>query len=261
MPTPVVPNSPFLSNKLLSFDIYGTLVDHRGGIEHGLAPLLARLDGNSTIDSVHEVFRKCEQAMAEAHPSMHYSSRLAETYLNTASSLKLSTLSTADALQAEAEAFGTSVGSWPVFPDTIDAMQRLSKHFKLVALSNCDHVSYQATMAQALQGKVCFDAFYIAEDIGSYKPDLRNFEYLLSHVDKQFGVDKKHVLHVAQGLWYDHMATKPMGMSSVWIDRYGDQDVHKLVEEERVGFGWRFASLGQLADAVEKEAAATAAKA
>jgi FMN phosphatase YigB (HAD superfamily) len=39
-------------------------------------------------------------------------------------------------------AFGQSIKDWPVFPDTIAALEKLSKHYKLVVLSNVDKVKH-----------------------------------------------------------------------------------------------------------------------
>nr|GFD60369.1 hypothetical protein [Tanacetum cinerariifolium] len=80
----------------------------------------------------------------------------------------------------------------PAFPDTVAALRRLQKTFKLVVLSNVDNESFQAGNAHGLEG-FKFDAVYTAQDIGSYKPDLRNFEYMLSHVKEDFGIEKGQV--------------------------------------------------------------------
>lgn len=137
------------------------------------------------------------------------------------------------------------------FPDTVAAVQKLSKHYKLVPLSNCD----RATFARVLEGPlkdVSFDAVYLAEDIGSYKPDHRNFEYLLSRVQKDFGVEKGEVLMVAHGLPIDHVPAKELGMESVWIQRESTEEDEKRFEG-RVAYKWKFKTLGDLAQAVELE--------
>ena len=54
--------------------------------------------------------------------------------------------------------------------------------FRLVILSNVDRASFQATNARL---GVAFDAIYTAQDIGSYKPDPRNFRYLLDRLREQ----------------------------------------------------------------------------
>jgi hypothetical protein len=52
----------------------------------------------------------------------------------------------------------------------------LKKYFKLVILSNVDNETFQASNRRL---QVEFDAIYTAEDIGSYKPSARNFDYMI----------------------------------------------------------------------------------
>ena len=68
---------------------------------------------------------------------------------------------------------------------------------------------------------VSFDAVYTAEDIGSYKPSLRNFEYLLERLGKDFGVKPNELLHTAQSLFHDHLPARAFGIANCWIDRQG----------------------------------------
>jgi 2-haloacid dehalogenase len=60
---------------------------------------------------------------------------------------------------------------------------------------------------------------YTAEDSGSYKPDPRNFDYLLRHAKDDLGVTPDRLLHVAQSLFHDHGPAKAAGLATVWIDR------------------------------------------
>jgi FMN phosphatase YigB (HAD superfamily) len=39
--------------------------------------------------------------------------------------------------------------------------------------------------------------------VGSYKPDLRNFQYALEQIDTQLGVHPREVLCVAQSKYHD----------------------------------------------------------
>lgn len=120
-----------------------------------------------------------------------------------------------------------------------------------------DHFSYDGTLAGPLAG--CpFTASYLAEDIGSYKPNLANFDYLLDHMKADYGVEKDEICHVAQSLFHDHGATKKIGLRSVWIDRYGVlQGIKRSFEDvqEEYGMKARFGSLSELADLVEKSLA------
>jgi FMN phosphatase YigB (HAD superfamily) len=60
---------------------------------------------------------------------------------------------------------------------------------------------------------------YTAQDIGSYKPSRANFEYMLSHLERDFGLGPRDVLHTAQSLHHDHATARAMGLANVWIDR------------------------------------------
>jgi 2-haloacid dehalogenase len=64
-----------------------------------------------------------------------------------------------------------------------------------------------------------FDAIYTAEDIGSYKPDPSNFEYLIEHVKSDLGYGKSDILHTAQGIRHDHIPARSIGLDNAWIDR------------------------------------------
>lgn len=53
------------------------------------------------------------------------------------------------------------------------------------------------------------------------------------------------------GLRADHVPVKKMDMNGVWIDRDDEgQDYEKLKDE--VAYAWKFSTLGEMADAVEK---------
>ena len=134
-------------------------------------------------------------------------------------------------------------------------MQALGKHYRLVALSNIDRASISSTLATTLAG-VRFDAVLIAEDIGSYKPDRRNFEYLLEYVRREWGVGKGECLLVAQGVASDHVPAREVGLWSAWVARgrpEGERGWEGVGSENegKVGFRWRWGSLGKMAAEVE----------
>lgn len=216
----------------------------------GLQPLLSQLpvpnpyikDRFYTLSQ----FQKHERHYQQTQPTQLYRNILPLAYTDFAITLNLP-----EPPQEEAEAFGQSVGSWPAFPDTVAALQSLKKHYKLVILSNIDNESIARTLSGPL-GDVEFDAVYTAENIGSYKPDLKNFEYLLSHV-KELEVPKEQVLHTAQSLTHDHVPAKMMGLTSAWIDRDGETELFKEWQEQ-VDFTWRFETMGEMARTVEEEA-------
>jgi 2-haloacid dehalogenase len=69
--------------------------------------------------------------------------------------------------------------------------------------------------------QVAFDAIYTAEDIGSYKPSDRNFEYMLAKL-KTLGIDKHEILHTAESMFHDHGPANSHGLASCWIYRRFD---------------------------------------
>jgi 2-haloalkanoic acid dehalogenase type II len=272
MPTATVPLKSFSSFKSLSFDIYGTLIDWESKVGEDLEGLIKDIDTGSSLEAAktdvaspseltHMLFKHAT-ALQVGSPSMRYDLLMTESYLKLAAEL---IVPITDAVQSDAEKFGKSVGDWPPFQDTVDAMGRLGKHFKLIALSNVDNASIERTRTGPLQG-LQFWRIYTAEDIGSYKPSLRNFDYLLQHINEAdmseggSGIGKHEDLHVAQSLFHDHEPAKKMGMSSVWINREGvdthDAVAKKMHDEASLGYGWRFETLGAFADEVDRQFAA-----
>ena len=114
------------------------------------------------------------------------------------------------------QSFGNSVPHWPAFPDTADALRILKKHFKLVILSNVNRDGFAASN---LKLGVEFDAIYTAEDMGAYKPDPGNFDYMLKHLETDLGIERSDILHTAQSLFHDHVPATRAGLATCWIDR------------------------------------------
>ncbi|KAH7025275.1 Haloacid dehalogenase-like hydrolase-domain-containing protein [Microdochium trichocladiopsis] len=257
MPT----SRPIESFKCLTFDCFGTLVDWETGIYTALSPLTQQLPASHPLQGnrlgVLRLFILHENRVQLEDPAANYKTVLSETYRGIATELGL------EAAPADMARFGHSVGEWVAFPDTVDALKRLQKHLKLVILSNVDRESFDRTLAGPLR-EVKFDAVYVAEDIGSYKPDLRNFEYLLEHCQKDLGIGKDDIIHTAQSLFHDHVPANKMGLPSAWIER--DAGVVSVMGGEhedlknQVDFSWHFKTMGDMADAVDAAHAAAAAR-
>ncbi|KAJ9635493.1 hypothetical protein H2199_008496 [Coniosporium tulheliwenetii] len=236
--------SNLIDYRLLSFDVYGTLVDWESGI---LAALQPTLDANNRTDfsrqQLLDVYHELEVAQQSKTPDLNYAELLATIHPQIAAKLGL-----APPTAEESEKFGQSIGEWPAFPDTVDALRRLSKHYKLVVLSNVDRKSFAATNAGPLQG-FKFDLVISAQDVGSYKPDPRNFEYMIKEVKERFGVEKSEILQTAQSQFHDHHPAKEMGIKSSWIVRPGTT----MGNRDNAVYDWKFDTLGDMADALEQE--------
>jgi 2-haloalkanoic acid dehalogenase type II len=228
---------------LLCFDVYGTLIDWESGIIAALQPILSKTPTKFTREHLLTVYHDLESTQQQQTPDLPYSTLLSSIHPILASRLGLPTPS-----DEENTNFGNSIGTWPAFPDTVDALHRLSKHFKLVVLSNVDRDSFAKSNAGSLQN-VHFDLIITAQDIGSYKPDRRNFEYMLDAVKGEFGVASDSVLQTAQSQFHDHRPAREVGIKSVWIERAGAL----MGNTGEPIFDWRFGTLGEMADAVERE--------
>ena len=197
--------------KFLSFDCYGTLIDWETGIWNAFQRIVLL---NNRIDLSKEKvlshFAELEEAQQTNTPSMLYPEVLYNVHQQFA---KRHNLQSNEGLDKE---FGNSVPYWPAFADSADALRKLKTKFKLIILSNVNDAGF-ADSSRRLG--VEFDAIYTAEQIGSYKPNPANFEYMLKSVKQTFGINKDSILHVAQSLFHDHIPAKAVGMTTVWIDR------------------------------------------
>jgi 2-haloacid dehalogenase len=235
--------------RVLTFDCYGTLINWESGIYTALQPLLQKATQTTgqtlSRDAVLETFARHESAQEEATPAMIYSELLATVHRSLARTWNL----TVD--EADHARFGASVPDWPAFPDSTAALAYLKQHYQLVILSNVDRESFKGSNHRL---GVAFDAIYTAQDIGSYKPDPQNFEYLLAHL-AQRGIAKTDILHTAQSLFHDRGPAKRFGLASAWIDRRHDQQGWgaTMAPPEGAGYDFRFPSMAAMVKAHQAE--------
>lgn len=230
--------------KVLSFDCYGTLIDWESGIWSALR-LLAEKAGGQGREAALTRFGHHESAQEHETPSLKYSQLLTRVHARLAAEWGVASDPAAD------RAFGASVGDWPAFPDSAEALAYLKRHFKLVILSNVDRASFAGSNKRL---GVAFDAICTAEDIGSYKPDPANFRYLLARL-AELGHQPADLLHVAQSLYHDHAPANAAGLSSAWIDRRAAEPGWGATPEATAHYDFRFTSLGELAAAHRAERA------
>ena len=153
----------------------------------------------------------------------------------------------AEATEEENEAFGKSIQNWPAFPDSPGALQYLKQHYKLVILSNVDRASFKNSNDRL---HVEFDYIFTAQDIGSYKPNPRNFEYMIQKLGEA-GFQKHEILHTAESLFHDHAPANSAGLPSAWIYRRHAQQGFGATHppESMPGYDFRFGSMAEMAEA------------
>ena len=193
---------------VLTFDCYGTLIDWETGIVSALRDALGDAAAASSDEDLLGRFAALEH---EAQvPYQRYRDVLAVALRGIGEQLEI------PVSDAQAREFGGSVGDWPAFPDSTEALQRLGTRFKLVPITNCDDDLFAASEKRL---GVSFDLVVTAQQVGSYKPDTAGFRAAHARIEQELGVPPDRVLHVAQSLFHDHVPAKSLGMTTVWIDR------------------------------------------
>ncbi|RPA84815.1 HAD-like protein [Ascobolus immersus RN42] len=254
-PTSTSTYPDFTKYKTLSFDCYGTLIDWERGISQFLSLIIHDTPESPapTLASLLSEYCTIEHALEVANPTLKYRSIVQRAYQAIAAAHGITLTDT------QALGFACFIGRWGSFPDTYASLAKL-KHmgYKLAILSNVDDLTISETIVNNWDVSP-FSAVFTAEQIGSYKPDTRNFTYLLEHAPGLEGETeeerKRGLLHVAQSRLHDHGPCKAMGIDSVWINR---ADAVMGVEKEagdegRFGYVAEFATLEAFVEEVARQ--------
>ncbi|HUF08429.1 MAG TPA: haloacid dehalogenase type II [Rhodothermales bacterium] len=189
----------------LTFDCYGTLIDWERGILDAMSPILNR-HGHSIDDGTllerYAVF-EAEIEAGEFSPYCEVLRGVVDRFGGWLGFLPS---------EEDRASFSASASDWPAFPDSRDALARLARRFRLVVLSNVDDDLFEGSNDRL--GRP-FYAVFTAGQIGSYKPDLRNFRYMI----ERLGGDPRPIVHVAQSLFHDIAPAREMGFQTVWVNR------------------------------------------
>ncbi|MDF0555843.1 haloacid dehalogenase type II [Kamptonema sp. UHCC 0994] len=197
----------FSQFEVLSFDCYGTLIDWEGGILPVLKNLLETHNINQSDKQILELFAEFESELEkDTNGYLKYREVLRQVVK------KISERFNFDVTEAELNSLPDSLKNWQPFPDTVEALKALKKRFHLAIISNTDDELFADT-AKHLQ--VEFDWIITAEQVKSYKPSPRNFEFAI----QKMGISPDKLLHVAESIYHDVIPVKAMGLSTVWVNR------------------------------------------
>jgi 2-haloacid dehalogenase len=192
--------------KLMSFDVFGTLVSVRessyGAFERILAATNAR-----NVD-VREFWEAWEHRNIE---------RYWQPYQSYRSICRASLGDTFERFGIEGSPdliahYFDSFSKFSLYEDVLPTLDRLARHAKLAIVSNIDDDLLAATPLPAN-----FDLICTAERARGYKPDGTLFKYLLG----QAGVAREEILHSGQSQFTDLVGGKPLGLTIAWINRRG----------------------------------------
>jgi 2-haloacid dehalogenase len=196
--------------KLISFDVFGTLISVREGSYDAFSSILRDAGGSGvdmkafwehweTRNIAHywEPYRRyrdiCELSLAEtfARFNLHGDPKLISRYF---------------------EAFPR----FALYPDVAPTLDRLARICPLAVVSNID----DDLLAVTPLGRT-FDLVCTAERARGYKPDGTLFRYLLDEARRRFGVGRDDIFHSGQSQFTDMVGAKPLGLTVAWINRRG----------------------------------------
>jgi 2-haloacid dehalogenase len=188
-----------------TFDCYGTLIDWNGGIGRELERLFGTERAGALLRAYHEI----EPQVQREDPARSYRDVL------TVSLARLAERESLDLQASEQASLADSMPAWQPFPEAHAALEDArARGWSLAILSNTDRDYIDASLR--LIG-VEFEHVIVASEIGSYKPALRHWEAFRELV----GDPGTHV-HVAASLFHDVAPAVELGLSTIWINRLGE---------------------------------------
>jgi 2-haloacid dehalogenase len=222
--------------QVLTFDCYGTLIDWETGILAALKPVLAEHRIELTDEEILKLYAEFE-SQAETGEYIKYREVLRRVMREFGR--RFDFVPSERGLTALVE----SLPNWKPFEDTVTALRALRSlplpnefgsatqsepqgfqptnkpkaKYRLGIISNVDD---DLLAHSAKQLEVDFEFVITAEQVGTYKPSLKNFDAAI----KRSGVSKDRILHVAQSIYHDIVPAKQLGLATVWVNRRHRQE-------------------------------------
>jgi 2-haloacid dehalogenase len=193
-----------LSPKLMSFDVFGTLISVRESSYEVFKRILAATNARNV--DIKEFWEAWEARNIE---------RYWQPYSSYRSICKASLADTFNKFGIEGDAdlierYFDSFARFSLYDDVLRTLDRLARRRKLAIVSNIDDDLLAATPLRHN-----FDLVCTAERAKGYKPDGTLFRYLIDHS----GVGREDILHSGQSQFTDLVGGKPLGLTIAWINR------------------------------------------
>jgi 2-haloalkanoic acid dehalogenase type II len=189
----VIPPRPLL----LTFDVFGTVLDWRRGTIEAVARAGGALD-EARFDDVVDAQGRLEKAS----PGRRYRDIVAESLVEVAGI----------APDAAGE-IAPAAGRWPLFADSAAALARLQRIAPCGAMTNSDRAHGEQVQEQ-LGFRLAH--WWCAEDIGCYKPEPGVWEHASRAAGVPFGPGWWHVAAYAD---YDLAPARRLGLTTVYVER------------------------------------------
>jgi 2-haloacid dehalogenase len=195
-----------LAPKILSFDVFGTLVNVRDSSYAAFERILAATDARNL--DIKEFWECWEQRNIEQYWWPYRSYReICETSLSDTFA-RFGVQGDARLINHYFDAFSNFL----LYEDVLPTLERLSSRYKLAIVSNID----DDLLALTPLGR-SFDLVCTAQRAKGYKPDGTLFRFLIDNA----GVPKSKILHSGQSQFTDLVGGKPLGLTIAWINRRG----------------------------------------
>lgn len=226
--------------KVMTFDVVGTLIDFEKGITDCLCEIGSEVGVSVDREAALSVYRQGRYA----EDAKLFPDDLARVYFDIARAAGL----------PESQELGlrlmNSAKDWVGFSDSADAMARLAKRYKLVAMTNAQRWAFEHF--QAALGMPFWKGF-TTDDTGTEKPDPAFFEFVFADLAKE-GIAKSDILHVAQSQYHDMGISRSLGLTNCWIERrHAQAGFGGTIEPDQMTVpDFHFTSMAELADAVEQ---------
>lgn len=191
--------------KAITFDCYGTLIDWEEGILSVLKPVFSLHRIRFTDKQILELFAELE-LKAESEEFVPYRDILKKVMKGISAKFGFN-LSDSELICLE-----NSMRNWLPYSDTVESLMKLRKKFNLAIISNVD----DDLIAHSINHlKIDFDWIITSEQIKSYKPSSKNFDYTI----KKLNVPVTDILHVAQSIYHDIIPARKADLATVWVNR------------------------------------------
>lgn len=195
--------------RAVTFDCFGTLVDWRYGQERVLRQLPSLREHARALPTLMDARELAEQRMQRG-PWLPYAEILARSLQEACDEVLQLALPV-----READAFAAGQLGWPAFPNTVDALGRLTRKLPIGLLSNCDEEALTLCARKHLGVPISW--LVSAERAQSYKPAARHWELFL----EESGLAPTQVLHVSFARDYDLDPAAALGFPLGFIARRG----------------------------------------
>jgi 2-haloacid dehalogenase len=195
-----------LTPKLISFDVYGTLISVRDSSYGAFERILAACDARNV--DVRAFWENWEERNIEQYwePYKPYREICEVSLLD--SFAKFGIRGDAGLINHYFDAFR----DFRLYEDVLPTLERLAARCKLAIVSNIDDDLLALTPL-----KRTFDLVCTAQRAKGYKPDGALFRYLIDNA----GVPIGDIFHAGQSQFTDLVGGKPLGLTIAWINRRG----------------------------------------